>query len=69
MPVLSQDSASKITSSSVYTYGDANVWSVANLADDPHTATVALSCAPLTVSLKHYNEVSIPVLICNTVQI
>ena len=58
MPVLSQDGLSK-SSGSVLTYGDANVRCVTNLTDDPRAAIVALSSAPLAVSLKHYNKVSI----------
>ena len=53
MPVLSQDR------DSVFTYKDAGVWCVTNLIDDPRAAVVAASCAPLAVSVKHCNEVSI----------
>ena len=61
MPVLSQDRLN--TTVSVCTYGDATTWSVANLTDDPRTAIVILSCAPLTVSLKYCNQVSITLII------
>ena len=39
--------------------GDGNLWSVANLTDNPTAAVVMASCMPLNVLLKHCNEVSI----------